>query len=918
MIRFWNCTIAGCSNAAAIDVGGCERCKSMYCATHIESVLHKCEREPLDDDAWLEAQTTELIALSNKTNHVALLRRAKELAGGIECHLDDHDPLGRNLMGGMHVHLQLLFENGTVWLVRLLRENHTSFDDEFSNQIFLSECATLRWLESLDLPTPRLHDYGLRGDPQNEVGVAYMIIDKLPGRPFNSATASQEEKSKVLGQWAEVLCKLAQHPFEKIGSLQFEANGEINVGPIASDRTGTLPCIGPFENARDYYSSWASNYLDLIADRQLFSAYSVDAYLMFKLLEEQVKTRPWPEEWQSLDSGPFFLGHGDDKGDHILVDDNFQITGIIDWSFARIVPAYEVFGPSLTSANTSNLFNGVPKLSEEDQILRQELQRHESLHCYFESDYMRRFLFGLGMGLPLTKDESLNVFRGLVTTFHNPIPDWQEWRRASLMKWRDGAQLAMLLQVPRFATCSWPNCGRPTVRGRSCSTCMRHLCAIHSLPQHHKCVPALLDDDAAWEMNINKEVEALLAQIDVSQLTRVASSLRQGKPCQFLPGKHIGNGSMMGCANYHAWIIFDDGVKWLARIPRTTDFSDIPQELVDYLVASEYATLKQLEVLGVPAPKAHGFGLSSDPDNLVKVSYILEDAMPGQPFYVSEKTPDQAKLHVYNQYADILIKISGFTSKQACSILPNNEKTKEAAIASNRFLTLGKHGPFDNPLDYFTSIADLHMDLIADGQLYPDYPKEAFLFYRLLRDQVAPALVKDTASASGFFLKHVDDKGDHILVDEEYNITAIIDWQFARFVPACEAFGPSLFTADLSYLYKASTGPRTDDRLLAKCLEQKGRKDLAEFAGERELARRFHLGLASGFSKSEALELVRAMLSLLDENVTEKRMEEETEEKMKKRMEKEMEKWIEKEWNQMVDDPRREKIEKLVAELEIR
>ncbi|KAL2261774.1 hypothetical protein VTK26DRAFT_3415 [Humicola hyalothermophila] len=30
----------------------------------------------------------------------------------------------------------------------------------------------------------------------------------------------------------------------------------------------------------------------------------------------------------------------------------------------------------------------------------------------------------------------------------------------------------------------------------------------------------------------------------------------------------------MGCANYHAWLTFDDGERWLARIPRT-GFSDV-------------------------------------------------------------------------------------------------------------------------------------------------------------------------------------------------------------------------------------------------------------------------------------------------------------------------------------------------------
>ncbi|GAW26510.1 putative aminoglycoside phosphotransferase [Rosellinia necatrix] len=150
------------------------------------------------------------------------------------------------------------------------------------------------------------------------------------------------------------------------------------------------------------------------------------------------------------------------------------------------------------------------------------------------------------------------------------------------------------------------------------------------------------------------------------------------------------------------------------------------------------------------------------------------------------------------------------------------------------------HEPFADPLEYFTSIADLHLDLIADGQLYPEYPKEAFLFYRLLRDKAAPALAIEATTAGpsaggSFFLKHVGDKGDHLLVDEGYNITAAIDWQFARLVPACEALGPSLPAADLGRPYSPLAEPSADDSHVAESLRRKG-EDLAGFAGRSELA----------------------------------------------------------------------------------
>lgn len=157
-------------------------------------------------------------------------------------------------MGGMHVHLRLVFTDGSAWLARLPRRNHTSFDDELSNRILLGECATLRWLEGVGVPAPRLHDYGLRDDPSNGVGVAFMLISEVPGKPLNQLNPSKAQLIKVYDQLAGLYVKLSQHPFNQIGSLTINCGGEIDLGPITGDRTGTLSYLGPFKNANEYYA----------------------------------------------------------------------------------------------------------------------------------------------------------------------------------------------------------------------------------------------------------------------------------------------------------------------------------------------------------------------------------------------------------------------------------------------------------------------------------------------------------------------------------------------------------------------------------------------------------------------------------------------------------------------------------------
>ncbi|KAJ5937108.1 hypothetical protein N7466_003558 [Penicillium verhagenii] len=121
-----------------------------------------------------------------------------------------------------------------------------------------------------------------------------------------------------------------------------------------------------------------------------------------------------------------------------------------------------------------------------------------------------------------------------------------------------------------------------------------------------------------------------------------------------------------------------------------------------------------------------------------------------------------------------------------------------------------------------------------------------------------------TALCQGNSFKHVDDKGDHLLVDENFNINGIIDWQFARAVPASEAFGPSYITADLMSLYSSNTGVTGDDHDLATALGGKGSYNLALIAERNEFMRRFHHGLASELNKDEARKMLKGLIKRLE------------------------------------------------------
>jgi hypothetical protein len=120
----------------------------------------------------------------------------------------------------------------------------------------------------------------------------------------------------------------------------------------------------------------------------------------------------------------------------------------------------------------------------------------------------------------------------------------------------------------------------------------------------------------------------------------------------------------MGRANYHARVRFaENGSTWLIRVPRINN--SIPQQLIDYLIRSEYATLKFLETTKVPAPRAFGYGIAGDTNNRVGISYILMEEMPGKPWNRQgprgkRSADNKDKEKVRNGLADILIELKKY------------------------------------------------------------------------------------------------------------------------------------------------------------------------------------------------------------------------------------------------------------------
>ncbi|ATY59924.1 kinase-like domain [Cordyceps militaris] len=365
----------------------------------------------------------------------------------------------------------------------------------------------------------------------------------------------------------------------------------------------------------------------------------------------------------------------------------------------------------------------------------------------------------------------------------------------------------------RFCTCSAPQCDSPSCLDAHIRTA-RQKVLLHNLRQ--------LINDAA--------------------VCSIASRLNGDRRCQIEHNLEVESEYLL---NYQARIRFDDGSPlWLMRVPFVTSYTSSPPPLVDYIIQSEYATLMFLAQTRVPAPRVRAYGTWTQ-NHQVGVPFILTEELPGKKWSRESATAAE-KRKVWKSLAKIMVQIEQHPFTQAGSLMVLGEYYRIWPLASDRSRVLMPEGPFPNARAYYTAFVDQHLELIADRQLYTEYPIKAYLVYRFLKDNIAQLIPPDEGSApEQFFIKHVDDVGDHLLVDADLNITGIINWQMARVVPRREAFGLSLLTASTGNLYGGQVSLGNDDIAFADAMREEGvYACCSQPALVDEKVRRFFWGLA--------------------------------------------------------------------------
>lgn len=475
----FHCDIQGCHAPAERYSGPCNLCGRHVCVAHIDKD-HNCPGASvrisllnifigLDPDDSLDQVDGVGITLAEektwvedaqrlnaRVNLEALRQRASTLRDGIPC--STPPVLAREVLrvGHKNWHIPITFDDGVVWLCRTPHTTGRAAPPAIQDIILLSEFATYRFLATIDAPVPAVYDVAV-SSPANAVGIGYILMEKVPGKWVDWDGASSEGKERIMEQFADLYIKIKAHPFPSIGALLNNSSGDamFPVGPFVErglcnlDDDGNVTTIGPFSTTLDYFKGVLQHKLDLIVRREILAKFAVDGHLLYRFLLDNVTSLP---PVKNASDGGFYLVHGGSKADNILADEEYNITGIIDWECSEVLPASSAFSAPLFLMDWDMVDQGRSEPSEGEKRLAGilEAKGHPDLaHYVLETRFENYWVFGVQWGGWLGSSV-LGMVKLCGEECGESVDEagWAAWKEKMLQRYADDVGLQSLLRVP--------------------------------------------------------------------------------------------------------------------------------------------------------------------------------------------------------------------------------------------------------------------------------------------------------------------------------------------------------------------------------------------------------------------------------------------------------------------------------------
>ncbi|WVQ79832.1 hypothetical protein IAT38_001932 [Cryptococcus sp. DSM 104549] len=402
--------------------------------------------------------------------------------------------------------------------------------------------------------------------------------------------------------------------------------------------------------------------------------------------------------------------------------------------------------------------------------------------------------------------------------------------------------------------CTVEGCSGIAIGDRSfCQRCPARFCPEHLKSKWHACkkLENMRDVGQQVKDGQRKLLQDTLDSLDPSLVITQATVLRPGHTCTFtIPAiTTLFKDSSYACMNLHLPLEFDDGVKWMVRVPLRR-WVNPPRELREMVVASEVATMRMLHEAGVKVPNAWlpqpTLESKGDPPS----DYFFEELIPGKslPDTLCPLTYDQLPRAFCEKFFDDLaehyIALSNINlpSRGIGSLYPIPGAPTSGPVGERYTLgPLSQFGPFMSPtppyfLGPFKTQRERYLARleIALNNTYTEkfrfqHKLRMYLWYKEMMDMVTehPELGREDEE-DRYYVRHGDDGLRQCMADEDGRLQGVLDWEWTYITTKSEAFAPSHTLYATQAWLLGDDSLTTEELLLIAAYERRSRPDLAE------------------------------------------------------------------------------------------
>ncbi|KAK6951706.1 hypothetical protein Daesc_006229 [Daldinia eschscholtzii] len=264
-------------------------------------------------------------------------------------------------------------------VIRIPANGWGSGKTEAAARALESQVATMHLIaQNTSIPVPQIYDFDTTD--YNSIGAPYICMSFIPGTPasqvwFRDSDIMRREELRlnILRSLAGAMAQLSQFTFDKMGSISSVDLSSTSLSPCyawyeGDDGTMQVVTSGPFDstiahldanhdrnNEDNEYNEWDK------AEKKI-----MDAIIPFSVINDKLCH--------------FVLCHPDLDSQNVMVDDQGNVTGLIDWDMTTTMPqclGYAAY-PSWITRDWDPIVYGWPYEDAEDSP--ETLERYRSYY----------------------------------------------------------------------------------------------------------------------------------------------------------------------------------------------------------------------------------------------------------------------------------------------------------------------------------------------------------------------------------------------------------------------------------------------------------------------------------------------------------------------------------------------------------